>query len=217
MPGQPSLTSKLIAPVPQPLLASSLLSSLALRSMCLAKQDPSNQIHLVVSEHIFMYPLAETYTITEGPGMNKQQSLLRRLEAIEQLLQDMRNDILTDEVEDVEVEIVQVPGQGAWHRQMLVEFCPYIEHLPGVLALMDLASEHAPEPVSYAEIKLRSGLSDRQQRNDHAALTRIAKQVFGRRTWPFAWRQTADGAMQYWMPTRMADWWRELRKGPSTG
>lgn len=145
--------------------------------------------------------------------MNKQ-SLLRRLEAIEQLLQDMRTDILADEV--AKIEVVQVPGQGAWRRDMLVELYPHIEQLPGVLALMDLISEHAPESVSYAEIKQRSGLSDRQQRSDHAALTRIAKRIFDRRTWPFAWRQTADGAMQYWMPARMADWWHELRKGSST-
>jgi transcriptional regulator with XRE-family HTH domain len=113
-----------------------------------------------------------------------------------------------------EIEVVQIPGQGAWQRQMLVELYPHIEHLPGVLALMDLTSERAPESVSYTEIKQRSGLSDRQQRSDHAALTRTAKRIFERRTWPLAWRQTADGATQYWMPARMADWWRELRRGP---
>jgi hypothetical protein len=71
--------------------------------------------------------------------------------------------------------------------------------------------------VSYDDIKRRSGLNDRQQRNDHAALTRTVTKVFGRRTWPVSWRQTSDGTTQYWMPTRMAAWWQQLRKGSSTG
>jgi hypothetical protein len=142
-----------------------------------------------------------------------KQSVLRRLDAMEQLLEDMRADILSDEV--AEDEVVQVPGQGPWQRQMLAELYPHIEHLNGVLALLDQTAQHAPEPVPYEEIKRRSGLNDRQQRSDHSALTRITKEVFGQRTWPVAWRQTSDGAMQYWMPARMADWWRKLRKGPS--
>ncbi len=142
--------------------------------------------------------------------MNKQ-NLLRRIDAIDQLLQDMRTEVLADG--SAEEEIVQVTGQGAWRRQMIAELYPHIEHLRGVLALLDLTAEHAPEPVLYEEVKRRSGLTDRQQRNDHAALTRTATAVFGRRTWPVAWQQASDGAMRYWMPVRMAAWWRELRKG----
>jgi hypothetical protein len=104
------------------------------------------------------------------------------------------------------------PDSGAWQRPMLVELYPHIEHLQGVLALLDVTAEHAPEPVSYEEVKLRSGLTDRQQRNDHAALTLAAKKAFGRRTWPVAWQQTSEGAMRYWMPSRMATWWKEIRK-----
>ena len=140
--------------------------------------------------------------------MNKQ-SLLRRIDAIEQQLQDMRREVLEDGAAE---EVVQVTGQGAWQRPMLVELYPHIEHLRGVLALLDLTAEHAPEPVSYEEVKRRSGLTDRQQRNDHAALTLAAKKTFGRRTWPVAWQQTSEGALRYWMPARMATWWKEIRK-----
>lgn len=143
--------------------------------------------------------------------MATKQSLLRRIDAIDQLLQDMRNEVLTDD--SAGEEIVQVAGQGAWRRQMVEELYPHIEHLRGVLALLDLAAEHAPEPVPYDEVKRCSGLTDRQQRNDHAALTRTATAIFGRKTWPVAWQQASDGALRYWMPARMATWWRELRTG----
>jgi hypothetical protein len=152
----------------------------------------------------------------QGPERNMiidQQSLLRRLDAMEQLLQDMRSEILADETGADEV--VQVPRQGAWRRQMLTELYPHIEHLKGVLALLDATAERAPEEVSYEEIKRRSGLNDRQQRSNHSALTRTANQILGQKTWPVTWRQTSDGAMRYWMPARMADWWRELRKSSS--
>jgi hypothetical protein len=142
----------------------------------------------------------------------KKQSLLRRIDAMEQQLQDMRAEVLADDA--LEEDIVQVPGQGAWQRHMLAELYPHMEHLRGVLALLDLAAERAPEPVSYEEVKRRSSLTDRQQRNDHSALTRATKEVFGRRTWPFAWQQTSDGSLRYWMPVRMAAWWEAIRKSP---
>ena len=141
--------------------------------------------------------------------MNRQ-SLLRRIAAMEQQLQDMRKEVLEDGA--AEEEVVQVTGQGAWQRSTLAELYPHVEHLHGVLALLDLTAEHAPEPVAYEEVKRRSGLTDRQQRNDHAALTLATKKVFGRRTWPVAWQQTSEGAMRYWMPVRMATWWNEIRK-----
>lgn len=128
---------------------------------------------------------------------------------MEQQLQDMRKEVLEDSAADEEV--VQVTGQGAWQRSTLAELYPHVEHLRGVLALLDLTAEHAPEPVTYEEVKRRSGLTDRQQRNDHAALTLAAKKAFGRRTWPVAWQQTSEGAMRYWMPVRMATWWNEIR------
>jgi len=139
-----------------------------------------------------------------------KQSLLRRIDAMEQQLQDMRREVLEDSA--AKEEVIQITGQGAWQRPMLVELYPHIEHLRGVLALLDLTAEHAPEPVYYEEVKRRSGLTDRQQRNDHAALTLAAKKAFGRRTWPVAWQQTSEGATRYWMPARMATWWKEIRK-----
>jgi hypothetical protein len=139
-----------------------------------------------------------------------KQSLLRRIDAMQQQLQDMKREVLADGA--AEDEVVQVTGQGAWRRPMLAELYSHVEHLRGVLALLDLTAERAPEPVSYEEIKRRSGLTDRQQRNDHAALTLASKKAFGGRIWPVAWQQTAEGAMRYWMPSKMATWWKEIRK-----
>lgn len=138
-----------------------------------------------------------------------EASLLRRIDAMEQMLHDMRREILSAHVEDD--DLVQVPRQGAWYRGMLAELYPHVVDMPGVLALFNEAAEHAPEYVTYQQVRSRSGLSDRQQRNEHAALTRLSATVFGRKTWPLAWQQAANGEMRYWMPARLAEWWRDLR------
>jgi hypothetical protein len=140
-------------------------------------------------------------------------AVLRRIDAMEQMLQDLRSDVLADDA--LSDEVVQVPGQGPWRRSMLAELYPHVEHLRGVVALFDMLAERTPDVATYHEVMGKTGLADRQQRSEHAALTRVSVKLFGKRTWPIAWRQASDGTIQYWMPTRLADWWRELRKGSS--
>jgi hypothetical protein len=137
--------------------------------------------------------------------------VLRRIDAMQQMLQDLRSDILSDDA--VSDEVVQVPGQGEWRRSMLAKLYPYVENSRGVVTLFDMLAERAPEPATYHEVLRKTGLADRQQRNEHAALTRSSVKLFSERTWPIAWRQASDGTMHYWMPVRLADWWRELRGG----
>jgi hypothetical protein len=100
-----------------------------------------------------------------------------------------------------------------WYQGMLVELYPHISHLAGVVALLDETAEYAPDYVTYAQVKARSGLSDREQRNAHAALTRTSVSVFGHKTWPLAWQESAASEMRYWMPERIAEWWRAIRAG----
>jgi hypothetical protein len=138
-----------------------------------------------------------------------EASLLRRIDAMEQMLHDMRREILSAHAQDSDV--VQVPRQGPWYRAMLVELYPHVVNMPGALALLDETAERAPTYVTYQQVRSRSGLSDREQRNEHAALTRLSVAVFGHRTWPVAWQQAANGEMRYWMPAQLAGWWRELR------
>jgi hypothetical protein len=138
-------------------------------------------------------------------------TVLRRIDAMEQLLHDLRADVLKTEA--TTEEIAQVPGQGAWRRQMLVDLLPQVEHLRGVVTLLDLTAEKAPEAVAYQDVLERSGLSEQQQRNEHARLTKLATALFGRRTWPVqAWQQASDGVMRYRMPTKVAEWWTDVRR-----
>lgn len=138
-----------------------------------------------------------------------KSAVLRRIDAMEQLLQDLRNDVLTDD--SPEEESVEIPRQGKWRRSMLAGLRPHIEHLPGVIALFDLTAERAPQQVTYADVIARSGLSDRAQRNDHARLSWVTKELFGAKTWPLEWQQAGDGEMRYRMPASVARWWREVR------
>src|ERR1700738_1958627 len=90
---------------------------------------------LPATNSIVYYPVGSwIYThLSEGSRMMDRVTVLRRIDAIEQLLQDLRSDVLADD--RVRDEVVQVPGQGAWRRPMLAELYPYVEHLGGVIAL----------------------------------------------------------------------------------
>jgi hypothetical protein len=136
-----------------------------------------------------------------------KSAVLRRIDAMEQLLRDLRNDFLTDD-RGVE-QAVQVPGQSTWRRSMLTDLRPDIQHLPGVVALLDLAAERAPQHVTYGEVLARSRLSDQEQRSNHQRLSWVTKRLFGTKTWPVEWQQAANGETRYRMPTEVARWWRE--------
>ena len=136
-----------------------------------------------------------------------RSAVLRRIDAIEQMLRDLRNDVLTDD--RGADEMVEIPGQGTWRRSMLVELRPKIHHLRGVVALLDLAAERAPQQVTYADVLARSGLSDREQRNDHTRLSWVTKKLFGKKKWPVEWQQAGNGEMRYRMHADVARWWQE--------
>jgi hypothetical protein len=136
-----------------------------------------------------------------------KNAVLRRIDAIEQMLRDLRTDVMTED--SGAEEAVEVPGQGTWRRSMLADLRPDLQHLRGVVALLDLAAERAPQQVTYKEVLARSGLSDREQRNDHTRLSWATKRRWGAKTWPVEWQQAADGEMRYRMPDDIARWWRE--------
>src|SRR5579864_7810833 len=92
--------------------------------------------------------------------------ILRRIDAIEQMLCDLRKDVLADD-NPAEETVKVSERQGTWSRSMLEALYPRIEHLTGAVALLDVTAENAPNAVTYQEIRHRSGLSDQEQRNDH--------------------------------------------------
>jgi hypothetical protein len=136
--------------------------------------------------------------------------VVRRIKEIEDALQLLREDLLSDD------DNIEVVGQGTWRRSMLAELHPYLEGSPGVLALFDEAANHPDEQISYVAVRSRSGLSDMGQRNAHAGLSRSVVRLFGRKTWPLAaWQDPNDGIMRYRMPGVVAVWWTDLRSDRS--
>lgn len=132
-------------------------------------------------------------------------AVLRRIDAMEQMLRDLRNDVLDED------EVVDLGRQGSWRFAMLNDLFPHVEHLPGAMALLDLTAERSPEVVTFGEVLERSGLSERRQSGDHSRLSWAARRLFDRKTWPLECWQAADGVMHYRMPTAIAEWWRTIR------
>jgi hypothetical protein len=138
--------------------------------------------------------------------MLDNEELALRIEEIEGALRRLREDLLSTD------ESVDVLGQGAWRRSMLIALYPHLSNSPGVLALLDEAADHPEEVVSYVAVRNRSGLTDQEQRNEHASLSRLTSRVLGRKIWPLsAWQDPADGIMCYRMSSVVAKWWTELR------
>lgn len=136
-------------------------------------------------------------------------SILRRIDAIEQLLRDLRHDVLADD--EASAEAVDVGRQGPWHLSDLENLYPSIEHLAGVTALFDLAAERSPDIVTFREVLARSGLSVKEQSNDHMRLSWATKRLLGAKRWPVDNWQAADGETHYRMPTLIAQWWQAIR------
>lgn len=136
--------------------------------------------------------------------MNSGQ-IERRLDEIEKLTQELRELLRSGE------DVVLVHGQGRWRADMLALLWPRVAHLRGVRALFELCAAHSPEDVTFAQIVARSGLSERAQANEHARLSRVARELFTKKTWPIEnWQDTRDGIMRYRMDPVIARWWLEV-------
>lgn len=131
--------------------------------------------------------------------------VLKKLGEIEAIAQELRGLIAAP------AATIQVPRQGPWRRDMLEELWPQVRHLKGVVSLFALTAANAPDAVTYHEVLEASGLSDRQQGNEHARLSRVTRELFGRKTWPIQnWQDHRDGVMRYRMGATVADWWHTL-------
>ncbi|MFF3947153.1 hypothetical protein ACFYYN_20320 [Streptomyces sp. NPDC001902] len=111
---------------------------------------------------------------------------------------------------------IDLGRQGLWTRAQLALLWSKVNHLPGVRALFEATAEHPDEKVRFTDILQRSGLPERQQSSEHAALSRISGQLFKEKRWPIENSQggidnaTGKAEMLYWMDSRVAAWWREI-------
>ncbi len=111
---------------------------------------------------------------------------------------------------------VDLGRQGLWTKAQVALLWSKVNHLPGVRALFEATAERPDEKVTFTEILQRSGLPERQQSNEHAALSRISAQLFKGKRWPIENSQggsdstTGKAEMLYWMDSRVATWWRDI-------
>ena len=111
---------------------------------------------------------------------------------------------------------VNIPRQGLWTREQVGLLWGRIRHLTGVRALFEVTVERAGVTVTFTEVLERSGLNERQQRNEHARLSRVAAELFGEKRWPIEnWQgsyndDSGKSEMLYRMDPQVADWWRSL-------
>ncbi len=135
---------------------------------------------------------------------------------LRKMVEDLHSSLsaLVDDLDGSDA--VQVPRQGRWTRTMLSQLWPRVSHLPGVRALFSATAAAENQPVTFSEVLKQSGLTEQQQRNEHARMTRVTRELFGSKTWPIeAWQgspQTGGGPaeMVYRMGGTVARWYRML-------
>lgn len=97
--------------------------------------------------------------------------------------------------------------QGTWTPSMLNQLRLEIYPYPAAVELLQFAAENAGQEVTYRDFLLRSDLSDTQVRAELGAMSKVARRLFGKKTWPIRTRQASDGVMRYLMPEGIAEWW----------
>ena len=112
-------------------------------------------------------------------------------------------------------EAVQVPRQGRWTRQMLADMWRQVAHLSGIRALFEVTSEQPGESITFSTLIERSGLTEQQQRNEHARMSLVSAKLFNRKTWPIEnWQgprtPTGREEMLYRLDPTIAGWWRSI-------
>jgi Domain of unknown function (DUF4268) len=79
---------------------------------------------------------------------------------------------------------------------------------PGAKALLDLAAQRAPRPVSLREVSERTGSRTEQISAELGAMTKLCKRLFGQDAWPVTVRSSPDGAI-YRMDPEIAQLWQQ--------
>ncbi len=79
---------------------------------------------------------------------------------------------------------------------------------PGARALLDLAAQRAPRPVSLREVSEQTGSRTEQISAELGAMTKLCKRLFGQDAWPVTVRSLSSGA-SYQMDPEVAQLWQQ--------
>lgn len=99
--------------------------------------------------------------------------------------------------------------QGSWTAAMVEQFGREIYHYPAAVGLLQYAADHAGQEVNYRDFIAQSSWTDTQVRSELGAISKVARKLFGKKTWPVRTRQGSDGVMRYFMPEGIAEWWNK--------
>ncbi len=136
------------------------------------------------------------------------------LDAINDL--DTVRQRFTNLLADLDGDAIQVPRQGRWTKPMLEQVWSKIRHLRGVETLFGLTAAYAGKPVTFTRLLHESGLTEQQQRNEHARMSRVIADLLGEKKWPIEnWQgpqspESGKAEMIYRMSKEIAAWWYEI-------
>lgn len=125
------------------------------------------------------------------------------LQRIVQLAREVEPFVRDDSLDSVYIDY----RQGSWTESMLEQFRREIYPYPAAVELLEFAAMNAGTEVNYREFLQQSSWSDTQVRSELGAISKVARKLFGNKVWPVRTRQGSDGAMRYFMPEGIADWW----------
>jgi hypothetical protein len=109
-------------------------------------------------------------------------------------------------------EAVDVVGQGEWTAPMVARLESELTY-EATRALLTLAAQRAPRPITFSEAVESAGTTEIQLRAELAALTKITKRVFGKKTWPISYRYGDGGVAIYSMDPVIGEWWINATEG----
>lgn len=113
---------------------------------------------------------------------------------------------LDAQLSDLDGQYVQVPSSGRWTKPMVAQLWDASQHLPGVRALFKVTAARPNETVLFDDVLARSGLTPKQQGNEHAS--RLAFELFETTFWPIqTWQGSGSGGSRAQMNYRMARPW----------
>lgn len=145
----------------------------------------------------------DTHMTTMTP--QQYSTLMTAIGGLEKVIGALREVLSNDGT-----ETVSVPGQGEWTHQDVRQVWRLTEHMPGARALLHLTALAALEPgkpVTFSEVVEQTpGMTSKQQRADHAGLSRMTRAIFGSKRWPLEAWQHADGEARYRMHPTVAGW-----------
>ncbi|GAB2460199.1 hypothetical protein GCM10027162_64530 [Streptomyces incanus] len=159
----------------------------------------------------FVYEVETEGSVMDHPTM--RAAVVAALADVESLHTKL-NSLLAD-IDGTDV-VVDLGRQGLWTKAQVSLLWSRVNHLPGVRALFEVTAERPDEKITFTEVIQRSGLQERQQSNEHAALSRISSHLFKEKRWPIDNSQggsdstTGKAEMLYWMDSRVAEWWRDI-------